>query len=108
MQKLYLVLIAGLLGCHPDVPQTGWHLQSDTVCFAQQEGVASWRRCNDLSGEAKTYCHARALADRYGQPFDRTPVAVFYHSANGVSRVQILAGSHRDEIFYCPTEQVRK
>ncbi len=109
MKNLYLAILIGLLGCHANSPSLeSWHIQNDTICFSDPAGVLSWKRCTDLSGDPKNNCQTRVLLDRYGQPFEITPVEVLFHTENGVSKVKILGGSQQDEEFYCPTARVRK
>lgn len=108
MKHLYLVLLIGLVGCYTNTPTPGWRIQNDTMCFIDPEGVQSWKHCADFVGEEKTNCQVKKLMDHYGQPFEKTPVSVFYHAPNGISKVKIMAGSHQDEELYCPTERVWK
>jgi hypothetical protein len=109
MRSFYFVLLVGLAGCQLNTPpQPGWHIQNNTVCFSDRAGVASWKHCASLSADQKTNCQSRSLTDQFGHPFDRTPVDVFYHSPNGVSKVKVISGEYQDKEFYCPTERVWK
>lgn len=107
MKKL-LVLLVGLVGCHASQPQTGWHIQHNTICFSYPAGVTAWKACDDLTEEKKTNCQAKILTTWYGQPFETTKVSVFYHGGDQVSKVVVMSGSHQGEVFYCPTVQVRR